>query len=224
MRPIPIALIYRKILRDINLQRLILAADGLGRADESDQARRALDKLRNSDPQAIALDARLTAVLKGTEKPHDDVERLQLAWHAHTKSLNTGSVRLYAEALANDPKLADERQTDYRYNAACVSALASSGQGKDDPPHDEAAKVKLRKQAREWLNAELAAWAKILDSGPAEMKAKVAPTLQHWKEDTDLICIRDEKERAKLPEEERTALKTLWNEVDQLLTKAVGSK
>jgi hypothetical protein len=56
------------------------------------------------------------------------------------------------------------------------------------------------------------------------MKAKVAPTLQHWKEDTDLAGIRDEKELAKLPEDERAAFKRLWNDVDQLLTRANGSE
>ena len=208
---------YRRAL-DHELRNLARAAEGLGRADEADQAKRELDELRGSDPQVAALDARLTAVLKGEETPHDDVERLQLAWHAHTKSLNTESVRLYAEALAKDPDLANDRQGPrHRYNAACAALLAAFGHGKDDPPYDEAAKVKLRKQAREWLQAELSAWAKVLETGTAEMKAKVAPVLQHWKEDTDLIGIRDEKELAKLPDEERTALKTLWNDVDQLL-------
>jgi len=56
-------------------------------------------------------------------------------------------------------------------------------------------------------------------SGP-----NIAPTLQHWKADTDLAGIRDEKELAKLPEEERAAFKKLWIGVDQLLTKAAGSK
>ncbi len=56
------------------------------------------------------------------------------------------------------------------------------------------------------------------------MKAKVAPTLQHWKEDTDLAGIHDEKELAKLPEDERAAFKRLWNDVDQLLTRANGSE
>ena len=56
------------------------------------------------------------------------------------------------------------------------------------------------------------------------MKAKVAPTLQHWKADADLAGIRDEKELAKLPEEERTAFKSLWNDVDQLLIKTAARK
>ena len=55
---------------------------------------------------------------------------------------------------------------------------------------------------------ELAAWAKILDSGAADIKANVAPTLQHWKEDTDLAGIRDEKELAKLPEDEAACIQT----------------
>ena len=191
----------------MKLQNLIRAAKGLGRADEADQAQRELDELHNSDPQVVALDDRLTAVLKGKETPYDDVERIQLAWRALAKSLNTGSARLYAEALANDPKLADERQAGNRYNAACVAALAASGQGKDDPPHDETTKAKLRNQAREWLNADLAAWAKVLDSGTAELKSKATAELRNWKSDIDLICVRDEKELARLPEEERTAFK-----------------
>ena len=140
------------------------------------------------------------------------------------RSLHAASARLFAEALANDPKLADDRQAQHRYNAACAAALAASGQGKDDPPPDDAAKAKLRQQAREWLQAELAAWAKVLDTGPADMKAKIAPTLQHWKADTDLAGIRDEKELAKLPEEERAAFKQLWNDVDQLLIKTAARK
>ena len=216
--------IYRRYLDD-ELQNLIRAAKGLGRADEAERVRRELDELRNSDPQVAALDARLNAVLKGEETPYDDAERLQLAWHAFvTKSLHARAVRLYAEALANDPRLAVDRRAQYAYNAACAAALAASGQGKDDPPADDAAKAKLRKQAREWLQAELSAWAKVIETGTAEMKAKVAPALQHWKEDTDLICIRDEKERAKLPDEERTALKTLWNDVDQVLIKTAARK
>ena len=215
--------IYRRYL-DTELQKLIRAAKGLGRADEADQAKRELDELRRSDPQIAALDARLTAVLNGKEIPHDDVERLQLAWYAFvTKSLHARAVRLYAEALANDPRLADDRRAQYAYNAACAAALAASGQGKDDPPADDAAKGKLRRQASKWLQAELSAWAKVVETGTAEMKAQVAPALQHWKEDTDLIGIRDENERAKLPEDERTALKTLWNDVDQLLIRAVAT-
>ena len=214
---------FRQFLAN-HLDNLSQADGGLGRADEAAEARHERDVLRNSDLRIVALDARLAAVLTGKEEPKDNAELIQLGMRAYAKSLHTASARLLAEALADDPKLADDRQAQHRYNAACAAALAGSGQSKDDPPPDDAAKAKLRQQALDWLQGELAAWANLLDAGPAEMKAKIAPTLQHWKTDTDLAGIRNDKELEKLREEERVALTQLWNDVDQLLSRAAGSK
>ena len=207
-----------------HLDNLIKAYRGLNDAKRAAEAEQELAKFRASDPAMVALDARLAAVLKGDASPKDNTERLQLAQRAYDKALHSSAARLWSEALGADPSLADDRQVQHRYNAACSAALAGAGHGKDDPPPDDAAKAKLRLQAREWLQAELATWAKILVSGAADMKAKVAPTLQHWKEDTDLAGIRDEKELAKLPEDERAAFKRLWNDVDHHQTTANGSE
>jgi tetratricopeptide (TPR) repeat protein len=100
--------LYRRFLAS-TLKNMVLATEGPGHADEAEQAQRELAKLQDSDPRIVALDARLAAVLEGKEAPNDDRERIQLAWHVYTNSLNIGSARLYAEALANDPKLADDR-------------------------------------------------------------------------------------------------------------------
>ena len=132
--------------------------------------------------------------------------------------------RLWGEALAADPKLGDDREAQHRYNAACAAAMAAAGKGKDQPSPDEAAKAKLRKQALDWLKAELSAWKRvsmIIEPGNKELVAK---NLTHWKEDAELASIRDEKELSKLTEEERTAVKQLWNDVDGLLTKLGGRK
>jgi len=219
----PVHPTYRQFLAN-HLSNLILAAKGLARADLAAEAKRQLDELRNSDPRLVALDARLAAVLKGNETPKNDAERIQLAYRAYEKSLHASAARFFAEALVNDPRLAVNRQTQHAYNAACAAALAGSGQGKDDAPPDDAARAKLRQQARKWLEAELAAWAKFLDVGPAEMKAKIAPTLQHWKSDADLAGVRDDKELAEPPDQERAAFEQLWTKVDALLTKSAGRK
>jgi gas vesicle protein len=79
------------------------------------------------------------------------------------------------------------------------------------------------KQARDWIKAVLAAWAQVLDTGATEMKSIIRQTLKHWKTDKNLAGIRDEKELAKLSEDERAAFKRLWNDVDQLLAKAGGN-
>jgi hypothetical protein len=106
-----------------------------------------------------------------------------------------------------------------RYNAACAAALAGCGQGKDDPPLDEPTKARWRKQAIEWLKADLAAWSKVLESGPPQARQSVSQTLQHWKGDPDLAGIRDEAALARLPEAEQRVCRTLWAEVDALLKK-----
>ena len=214
---------YRQFLAN-HLANLIAAAEGLGRVDDAAKARRQLDELRHSDPRMVALDARLASVINGKETPRDDSERIGLAYRAHAEGIYACSARLFAQALEHAPKLADDRQFQHAYNAACAAALAASGQGKDDPPPDDAARAKLRTQARDWLKAELAAWAQIFDNGPAELKTTITPALKHWKDDSDVAGIRDEKELAKLPEAERTAFTQLWNDVDQLLTKAAGNQ
>jgi hypothetical protein len=107
-----------------------------------------------------------------------------------------------------------------RYNAACNAAQAGCGQGQDKPPPDDAERAKFRGQALQWLKSELAAWSRALDARPAQMKATVASTLQHWKVDTDLAGVRDPEPLSKLPEAEQKSWRTLWADVDALLTRA----
>jgi eukaryotic-like serine/threonine-protein kinase len=168
----------------------------------------------------VALADRLPAVARGDDRPGDIADRLTLASMCYDTKRFAAAARLWADALEADPKLGQSRQPQHRYNAACAASLAAAGQGKDDRPPDDAAKAKLRGQALDWLKAELVAWANVLDSGPAEMKAKVESTLQHWKADTDLVGIRDADTLAKLPDSERKECQALWAEVDALLAKA----
>jgi hypothetical protein len=92
--------------------------------------------------------------------------------------------------------------------------------GQGEPLPDDAAKAKLRRQALDWLKAELAVWTKQLESGPPEARPHVVMTLSHWRKDTDLAGLRDEAALAKLPAEERQAFTRLWADVAALLKKA----
>src|SRR5262245_53032752 len=133
----------------------------------------------------------------------------------------------FADALGSDPKLGDDRREQHRYNAACYAVLAAAGQGKDDPPPDDAAKARLRDQALGWLKVERDAWAAVLDrlntairlgnAGASRGRDQVAFWLRHWKADPDLACVRDPDALAKLPEAERKQWQTLWADVDALL-------
>src|SRR5262249_23582444 len=148
------------------------------------------------------LNSRLTAISQG-EKPKDNPERVAFAQHAYDTKRYALAARLWGEALQADPKLGDNRQTQHRYNASCAAALAGCGQGKDEPPPDHEAQLKLRRQAIGWLKSELAEWSKLMESAQPQAKPAIAQTLTHWKQDSDLSRIRDENELAKLPEAER---------------------
>jgi serine/threonine-protein kinase len=206
-----------------HLSYLSKAALGLGREDEAAEADRERAELDASDPRAAALDARLAALLEGA-RPIDNAERLALAQRAYVTQRYATATRLWAEALADDPKLAADRQAQNRYNAACAAALAGCGKGRNDPAPDDASKARLRRQALDWLNAELAAWSKIVETDPPQTRPVVASTLEHWNDDSDLAGIRDAAALAKLPVEERALCTQLWGDVDRLLTKLRGGK
>jgi eukaryotic-like serine/threonine-protein kinase len=170
--------------------------------------------------RSLALANRLPAVLKGEDKPNDNTERLTFAQLARNRKSFAAAARLFAEALASDPKLGDDRRAQHRYNAAGAAALAAAGQGQNEPTPDDAAKAKLRRQALDGLRAELTAWTKLLETGPSQARPFIARTLDHWKQDTDLVGIRDADALAKLPADEREAWRSLWADIDALRNRA----
>jgi tetratricopeptide (TPR) repeat protein len=127
------------------------------------------------------------------------------------------SAAIWSASFATDPKLAEDMSAQNRYNAACAAAMVAAGNGIDNPPLDEQAKMRWRKQALDWLKSDLAYWSKQARSGTPEAQAETNKTLQHWKADSDLAGIRDEETLKKLPEDQQKACRTLWSEVDQLL-------
>jgi tetratricopeptide (TPR) repeat protein/tRNA A-37 threonylcarbamoyl transferase component Bud32 len=212
---------YRQIWEQ-HWKNMIRACRGLGDAAGASEAEGELAKFRDSDPANVALDARLSAIMRGDQRLTENRERLQLARRAYDKAIYATAASLWADALAADPKLVDDRQAQHRYNAACAAARAGCGQGKDKAI-DDTTRSKLRAQAREWLQAEMAASTKLIDSGTAGPRTRVARTLTHWREDTELAGIRDTKALEALPDAERAAWRALWASVDALLASAQGS-
>jgi serine/threonine-protein kinase len=170
----------------------------------------------------VALAPRLPAILRGNDRPADNPERLALAQMCYDTKRHAAAARLWAEALAADPKLGIDRRAGYRdrYYAACAAALAGSGQGKDDPPPDDAARATLRAQALDWLRAELITWTKLFETGPPPTRQVIVKTLNDWKQDTDLAGVRDAEALARLPAAEQKAWQALWADVASLQSRA----
>jgi serine/threonine-protein kinase len=161
----------------------------------------------------------IAAFLEGRYQPHDNTERLALLGVCQFKNLNLASARLYADAFAADPKLADDPDVSHRYNAACAAALVGCGGGADGGALSQAQRARWRKQARAWLQAELAAWAKKLDRSTAANHVLVRKTLTHWQIDPDLAGLREPRALQELSADERRECLALWNEVGAMLNR-----
>jgi tetratricopeptide (TPR) repeat protein len=174
--------------------------------------------------QLAAFDGKLEKVLKGEAQPANAAERVALArlcqWQH--RQLHVAAIRFYTEAFAAEPKLADDPRTEYRYGAACAAALAGCGQGKDAAGLDQKEHARLRRQALDWLRADLEAWGRQLDKEPdqARSAAGVAKALQQWLVDRELAGVRGPEALAKLPEAERQPWQKLWDDVARTLARA----
>ncbi len=169
---------------------------GQGRYAEAEaEARQAL-RLRRDDPFAANI---VGFALRGQGKP-------------------AAAARFYAQAFAATPSLADDPGTEDRYNAACYAALAGCGQH-DGANLDEAERARLRRQALNWLRADLAAWGQRLEKEPDKARALVHEKLRYWQQDADFAGVRGEA-LAKLPEAERQAWQQLWADVEETLSRA----
>src|SRR5262249_39615199 len=88
---------------------------------------------------------------------------------------------------------------------------------------DDSEKARLRKQAFDWLHADLALHAKKLESSQPVNRTAAQKTLRHWQKDKDLASIRDAAALANLPAGERAACEKLWADVAALLKQAEAS-
>jgi serine/threonine-protein kinase len=157
--------------------------------------------------------------LEGRYQPQDNTERLALLGVCQFKNLNLACAKLYADAFAKDPKLANDHEVNYCYNAARAAALVGCGLGADATGLGEAERKRWRDQARQWLRPDLAAWNKMLDSNAAEARERARRALTNWQGDPDLAGLREPAELNKLPADEKNACLTLWAEVAAVLAR-----
>jgi serine/threonine protein kinase/Flp pilus assembly protein TadD len=199
-------------------------ADGLLRlgrfAEARAAAQHALDLFPASEPRRpslrktlelcdrmLALDGRLPALLQGSERP-GAAELLDLARLCRDYGRPYAAARLYAAAFAARPGLADDLGSHNRYDAACTAARAAAGPGADQARLGERERAGLRRQALDWLRADLALRTRPRQGGKP---AGQAPTT--WQTDTALAGVRDQAALEKLPDDERREWQRLWADV-----------
>jgi serine/threonine-protein kinase len=181
----------------------------------------------------------LPAFLRGQYQPQDNDERLALLGACQFRGLYAAAARLYADAFAADSNLADNLTTECRYRtlreehpdddrmeplntecrylAARCAALAGCGLGKDGARLSTEEQARWRRQARAWLQADLAVWARSLDSGFQADRDLARKMLTHWQVEPDLAGLREPQALDELSADERKDCLALWHEVRLVL-------
>jgi Flp pilus assembly protein TadD len=172
--------------------------------------------------RVMELDGRLPDFLAGMATPENTDEQVRLALLCWFKRLHRAASRFFEGAFSQPG--AAPYVAALRYNAACCAALAGCGQGKDADQLDEKEYARLRRQALDWLRADLEAWGSLLNKQPEKGRWVIVRTLRNWQVCPDLAGVRGEKALARLPEIERQPWRELWADVTDTLARAQGEK
>jgi hypothetical protein len=170
-----------------------------------------------------ALEKNLPAIVKGEKKPGSPEEALEMSALCQARGYPVTAARLADDALKSKPPLGDDMGYRRRLLAACAAAQAGSGNGEESAKLNDAERSRWRGQALGWLRADLAVWSRWLEKASAKERGEIASILQRWQHDPALAGVRDEAALEKLPSEVREAWRKLWQEVDKLRRKALGS-
>jgi tetratricopeptide (TPR) repeat protein len=173
----------------------------------------------------VELDAELPKILRGEAQSGDVDNQLALAlmcWKY--KGIYSAAVRFYSEAFAVQPGLADNLRDQHRYYAARAAVLAGCGQGNDAHLTDSTERVRLRRQALDWLRADLARCRYALGEWPDEARPFISQRMACWAQDNEFAGVRGTDALAKLPEAERAEWTKLWQGVAALGKQAVEGK
>jgi tetratricopeptide (TPR) repeat protein len=95
-----------------------------------------------------------------------------------------------------------------RYEAACADVRAVVGQGSEDARRGEPDRAGTRRQALDWLRANLELSARLRNDGKV-----LTMSLSTWLSDPALVSVRDPAELAKLPDSEREMWRRFWMDV-----------
>jgi WD40 repeat protein len=149
----------------------------------------------------------------------------------HQERRFVATAGLYQEGFRAHPEWEDARVppqpngvpfTNRRF-AASAAAMADAGEGDGAPLTDEQ-RAGWRRQALDWLRAELEVWKQSLDEATPQEAGVIAKLLADVQADGWLVSVRDAARLARLPETERDTFRKFWDDVAALLKKAQTKK
>ncbi len=102
--------------------------------------------------------------------------------------------------------------------------MVGSGLGNDGVELGEAERADWRRQARQWLRADLTYCGKPATGGTQMAGELVKRLVALWRNESDLAGLREPSALEKFSPAERQECQTLWSDVDSLLERVEGRK
>lgn len=169
----------------------------------------------------VSQEAKLARIQAGSERPANADEKLQLALVSDLKGMPRAAACLFLVAFTDKPALAASLHYGHRYQAACCAARVGVGPGLGLPLWDTVEQACWRRQALEWLRADLTHWSRRLEQSP-EARLQVRHALQRWQKEKVLACLREPEHLARLPRAEQADWLRFWAEVQALLVQSLA--
>jgi serine/threonine-protein kinase len=158
---------------------------------------------------------RLGGIVRGTDRPAGAEDAIELAELCYRVRRPATAARLYTQAFADDPKLAELPQ-NFRYRAACAAVRAACREGENAAALDDPVRAELRRRALAWLLADRDTLAVQYARGSNEHRKHVVWNLRRLLHDADLAGVRDKEGLARLGANERGQWDVLWTSLNGL--------
>jgi hypothetical protein len=166
----------------------------------------------------------LRGFLDGTYEPRSKNEKVSFLGACQFEGRNRAAAAIYAEVLSADTQLADDVFGGTRFRAACTAAAAGAGRGRDADSLDEEGRARWRKQARDWLRADLEESRRLSKSEKNGLQEFLKERLRNWSTDPDLAALRDRDVCTGLLPAEQKEFQGLCNELRILAGETKGER
>jgi len=172
------------------------------------RAKGQLDQAIGHFQEAIRLDSKTSALA-----------HFYLGAALRTKGRLNEPIGHFQQALQLDSNLTMARRQLYSclFAAACAAVRDSAGKSAQEPRPGDQERIRLRRQALEWLRAALELKTQLLRDGKlVDLKDLSGWSLFAWQTEPTLASVRDASSLAKLPDAEREQWQHLWADVAAL--------
>ena len=167
----------------------------------------------------IELDGRLAAVLRGEAQPADAAERDEYAHLCYEKKRYVAAARFFSQGSDRRPDTGRRPRKQPSLPGRVRSGPGGCGRGDDAGQLDDKERVRWRKQALDWLRADLKAYGELLPVSNPKERQRLQEWLRSWQSEPALAGLRDATAVAHLSAAEQESCKQLWAEVQALLAR-----